>query len=105
MNEILKRIKRCIVSGHIRFTFKAELEMLADQLSRTDVLESILNAQAITKVLRSRKPSRKGIGERLYVIHGFTYDGILVYTKGKLHRESRQDVYYILISSKRAVEG
>ena len=105
MNEILKRIKRCVVSGHVRFTFKAELEMLADQLSRTDVLESILNAQTVAKVLHSRKPSRKGIGERLYVIHGFTYDGILVYTKGKLHRESGQEVYYVLISSKRAVEG
>jgi len=43
--------------------------------------------------------------ERLYVIHGFTYDSVLVYTKGKLQRESREDVYYILISSKRAVEG
>ncbi len=65
----------------------------------------ILSVQAVAKVLHSRKPRRKGIGERLYVIHGFTYDGILVYTKGKLHRESGQEVYYVLISSKRAVEG
>jgi hypothetical protein len=43
--------------------------------------------------------------DRLYVILGFTYDGILVYTKGKLQKESSQEVYYILISSKRAVEG
>jgi hypothetical protein len=39
------------------------------------------------------------------VIHGFTFDNILVYTKGKLQRESGQEVYYILISSKKAVEG
>ncbi len=55
------------------------------------------------------RPSRgaAAIARRLNLktIHGFTYDGILVYTKGKLHRESGHDVYYILISSKRAVEG
>ena len=105
MVEILKRIKRCIIKGQVRFTFKAELEMLADQLSRTEVLESILNAQAIAKVLRSRRAGRGRIGERLYVIHGFTFDNILVYTKGKLQRESGQEVYYILISSKKALEG
>jgi hypothetical protein len=71
----------------------------------TDVLESILNAQAIAKVLRSRRPGTTRAAERLYVIHGFTYDNVLVYTKGKLHREAREDVYYILVSSKKAVEG
>lgn len=105
MVEALKRIKRCILRGQVRFTFKAELEILADQLSRTDVLESIMNAQGITKVLRSRGTAARPSGERLYVIHGFTLDNILVYTKGKLQRESGQDVYYILISSKKAVEG
>jgi len=45
MDTILKRIKRCVIRGQVRFTFKAELEMLANQLSHTDVLESILNAQ------------------------------------------------------------
>ncbi len=105
MAEVLKRIKRCIITGRIRFTFKAELEMLADNLSRTDVLESILSAQGIAKILRGRRKGAKGGGERLYVIQGFTYDNILVYTKGKLQRESGEEVYYILISSKRAVEG
>lgn len=38
----------------------------------------------------------------LYVILGFTYDNVLVYTKGKLHKEGGEEVYYILISSKRA---
>ena len=105
MVEILKRIKRCIIRGQVRFTFKAEVEMLADELSRTDVLESILNAQAISKVLRSPAVPGKRLPERLYVIHGFTFDNILVYTKGKLQRESGREVYYILISSKKAVEG
>lgn len=105
MAEVLKRIKRCIIAGRVRFTFKAELEMLADNLSRTDVLESILNAQVITKILRSRRTPGKDGGERLYVIQGLTYDNMLIYTKGKLHQESGEEVYYILISSKRAVEG
>ena len=39
----------------------------------------------------------------LYI--GFTFDNVLVYTKGKLQRESGREVYYILISSKKAVEG
>jgi len=103
--DILKRIKRCIIRGQVRFTFKAEVEMLADDLSRTDVLESILNAQAIAKVLRSPALPGRRLPERLYVIHGFTFDNILVYTKGKLQRESGREVYYILISSKKAVEG
>ena len=104
MDETLIRIKRCVIAGQIRFTFKAELEMLADSLSRVEVLESILNAQGITKVLRSRSPARRRRRERLYVIHGFTFDNILVYTKGKLQHEAGEEVYYILISSKRAVE-
>ena len=105
MSEVLKRIKRCIVQGNVRFTFKAELEMLADGLSRTDVLESILTAQAIAKIIRSPAIPGKRPAERLYVIQGFTFDNLLVYTKGKLHRESREDTYYILLSSKRAAEG
>ena len=105
MDNILKRIKRCIIQGQVRFTFKAELEMLADELSRVDVLEAILSAPGISKVLKSARGSASGAGERLYVILGFTYDGVLVYTKGKLQRESGQEVFYILISSKRAVEG
>jgi len=32
VDEILKRIKRCIIAGLVRFTFKAEPELLADQL-------------------------------------------------------------------------
>ncbi len=79
--------------------------MLADQLSRTDVMEAILNAQGIAKVIRSRRRAGRAGGERLYVIQGFTYDNILVYTKGKLQREAEEEVYYILISSKRGLEG
>jgi len=70
MDNILKRIKRCIIQGQVRFTFKAELEMLADELSRVDVLEAILSAPGISKVLKSPRKSVSGAGERLYVILG-----------------------------------
>jgi hypothetical protein len=102
MNPILRRIKRCCIQGRVRFTRKAEDEMLADHLTETDVLEAILNAPGIYKTLRSRSRHRAQRRETLYVILGFTYDNLLVYTKGKLQKEGGEDVYYILISSKRA---
>ena len=54
----------------------------------------------ISKVLRSRSPRRRFAGEKLYVIKGFTFDGTLIYTKGKIHHEDRRQVFYILVSSK-----
>lgn len=76
--------------------------MLADHLTRTDVLEAILNAPGIYKVIRSRGRGRRQPGEKLCVILGFTYDNLLVYTKGKLLKEGGEEFYYILISAKRA---
>lgn len=49
MDPILRKIKRCCIEGRVRFTVKAESEMLADHLTRTDVIESILNAPGIIK--------------------------------------------------------
>ncbi len=102
MNAILRKIKRCCIQGRVRFTFKAECEMLANRLTRTDVLEAILNAPGIYKALASRHPLHPGRHSKLYVIMGFTYDNILVYTKGRLLKQEGEDVYYILVSSKRA---
>lgn len=53
----LAKIKRLIILGRYRFTRKAELERLRDGLLQTDVLESIINASGIKKILRSRSPS------------------------------------------------
>jgi hypothetical protein len=39
------------------------------------VIESIVNAQSIAKVLRSSNPSRRHAAERLYVIKSFTFSG------------------------------
>ena len=98
----LAKIKRLILLGRYRFTRKAELERLRDGLMQTDVLESIINASGIKKILRSTSPFRSGRREKLYIIEGFTFDGLLIYTKGVIRREFGQEILYILISAKRS---
>jgi hypothetical protein len=100
MNATLKRIKRCVIAGRVRFTYKARLEMIADELTESAVLEAILSAPAIDKRIRSRSLTKTPRKEYLYIIRGMSFDKEWVYTKGKLHREEREDFYYILISAK-----
>lgn len=101
--DLLIRIKRLVLARKVLFTVKAEAEMDADQLEREQVYEAIINAPAIAKVLRSRSP-RARAGERLYVIKGMTYDGVVIYTKGKILRRGSEEVFYVLISSKRSTD-
>jgi len=68
VSDILIRIKRAVLAGNYAFSEKARIEMEADSLTELDVAESILNAVAISKVLRSTSIRRKRSGERLYVI-------------------------------------
>lgn len=104
MDEILKRIKRLILTDHYLFTEKAIIERERDHLSEEDVLESIMNAQNIYKTLRSKSPQRTDRKEKLHVIVSFTYDGVLIYTKGKIAKDKYgQDTFYVLISSKRSI--
>jgi hypothetical protein len=70
--------------------------MRSDALTVQDVFESVLNAQGIYKVLKSRSPRPGRFGERLYVIRSFTFDMTAVYTKGKLVQEEREAVFYVL---------
>jgi hypothetical protein len=100
----LLRIKRCCLLGRVVFTEKAEDEHLADGLSREDVVEAVVNAPAIYKTLRSRSQLRRAGTEKLYVVLGFTHEGILIYTKGALRRRSGQEHFYIFVSAKRSVE-
>jgi len=86
----------------VEFTLKAEEERLRDELTVEDVLESIVNANAIKKTLRSRSRGRLQRGERLCVIESPTYAGVWVYTKGTLRRKGAQEVFYVLVSSKLA---
>lgn len=103
MSNVLVRIKRAVLAGRYAFSEKARTEMEADGLTELDVAESILNAVAIYKTLRSRSPSRKRAGERLYVIQSTNLTGLAVYTKGKLVIEAGAETYYFLISSKKAL--
>lgn len=77
--------------------------MSADGLTPETVYEAILNAPAIFKVLRSRNPRTDKV-ERLYVIKGLTFDGLAIYTKGKILEKEGVEVFYVLISSKRSTD-
>ena len=67
------------------------------------MLESIVNANAIKKILRSRSSARSRRSERLYVIESPTFLGTWVYTKGTFRRKGREEVFYVFISAKLAV--
>jgi len=56
--SVLIRIKRAVLAGNYVFSGKARIEMQADALTELDVAESILNAVAIYKTLRSTSPYR-----------------------------------------------
>jgi hypothetical protein len=92
-----------VIARDVLFTQKAESEMAADSLTPELVYESILNAPSIFKALRSRNP-RTSKTERLYVIKGLTFDGLAIYTKGKILTKAGVDVFYVLISSKRSTD-
>ena len=47
--------------------------------------------------------SEKARREYLYVIYGSTLAVVMVYSKGKFVRENGEEVYYFLVSSKRAM--
>jgi hypothetical protein len=103
IKDVLVRIKRAVLAGRYAFSEKARLEMEADALTELDVAESILNAVAIYKKIRSTSPLRRKSPEFLYVIQSPNLDGLPIYSKGKLVREAGEETYYFLISSKRAL--
>jgi hypothetical protein len=103
MTDVLVRIKRAVLAGHYAFSEKARIEMEADELTELDIAESILNAVAIYKKIRSRSPLRNRNKEYLYIIQSTNLDGMPIYTKGKLVREAGEERYYFLVSAKRAL--
>jgi hypothetical protein len=82
MMDVLLRIKRLVLRGHVRFAEKARDEMEADGLAPEDVIESVLNAQTIDKTLRSRSLRRRHRREKLYVIKSFSFSRTLIYYEG-----------------------
>ncbi|MEW6357289.1 MAG: hypothetical protein AB1696_13245 [Planctomycetota bacterium] len=102
MNDALVQIKRAVLAGRYAFSEKARLEMETDGITELDVAESILNAVAIYKRIRSQSPFRGMAREYLYVIQSTNLDGVMIYSKGKLAREAGTEIYYFFVSSKRA---
>lgn len=103
--EILARIKRLILRGDYKFTLKARKEMDDEDITELEVAEAIVNAHRIDKVLRSHSEYRGARSERLYVIKGLTLANRLLYTKGKITRDTveageEHETFYILISAK-----
>lgn len=86
----------------LRFTEKAREEMECDALDVEDVRESLVSASAIYKSIRSSNP-RTQRREHLHIIQSPNFAGLAIYTKGKLVSEGGVDVYYVLVSSKRAL--
>jgi len=101
--DVLVRIKRLVIARRVLFTEKAESEMAAEALTPELVYEAVLNAPAVFKTLRSRNPRTRRM-ERLYVIKGLTFDGLDIYTKGKILTKEGVDIFYVLISSKRSTD-
>lgn len=104
-SDILVRIKRALLTGRYIFSNKARREMIEDSLTEIDIVEAIISAPAIHKKIRSRAPQRSRATEYLYVIEGVNLDGLLIYTKGKFVKDEGREIYYFLISSKRAIYG
>jgi hypothetical protein len=103
MTDTLKRIKRAILTGDYAFSEKARIEMEADQITELDVAESILNAVAIYKTVRSVSPQPGRARELLHIIQSTNLNGLAIYTKGRLVADAGHDTYYFLISSKKAL--
>ena len=99
----LIEIKRLVMRAKVLFTLKAEEEIEADGLTEDQVCEAIVSARRIFKTLRSRNPE-SGKNETLHVIKGVSFEGILIYTKGKIARIGGVEFFYVLISSKRSTD-
>ena len=98
--DVLIRIKRLVLKGRVVYTRKAYDEMFRDDLTEDEFEESLVNAQAIAKTVRSRSSLRRYPGERLYVIKSLSYGGTFIYTKGAIVKKAGEEVFYILVSAK-----
>lgn len=103
MSDILVRIKRAVLAGRYVFSEKARIEMEVDGITEMDVAESILNAVAIYKTIRSQSPFRKRAKEYIHIVQSTNLEGLPIYSKGKLIKEAGEDTYYFLISSKKTL--
>jgi hypothetical protein len=104
MDHTLIKIKRLIWRGKYEFRLSAEIQLADDGLTHEDALEAILNADYLKKK-NSISQDKIGPKEKVYIIESFTYDGILMYTKGAIKKSDGQETFYIIISAKRSTSG
>ena len=83
MSDVLVRIKRAVLAGRYAFSEKARIEMETDRLTESDVAESVIDAVAIDKRLRSRSSLRSRRIEYLYVIQSTNFEGELITEGGE----------------------
>jgi hypothetical protein len=41
----------------------------------------------------------------MHIIESFTYDGVLIYTKGVIRKQGQNEAFYIIVSAKRSTFG
>ncbi|MGI8908604.1 MAG: hypothetical protein ACR2IE_19180 [Candidatus Sumerlaeaceae bacterium] len=100
--DILRKIKRAVLTGRFEFSLKAAEELEADGLTEADIVESIVSAVAIYKTLRSRSLYKARRSEKIYIIISANLDGLAIYTKGKFVDRGGVEYFYLFISSKRS---
>jgi hypothetical protein len=77
-----------------------EVEIGLKNRGHPPVLASLMG---VLDFSRSRSPRRTEALEYLYVIQSANLSGLAIYSKSKLVKEAGEEVYYFLISSKKAI--
>lgn len=98
--DILVTIKRLVFRRQIIWTSHADTQMVEDDLTREEIIESILSARHL-RSKRSTSEGRVGRREKVHIIVGKTFAGVPVYTKGVIRRERESAAFYVVISAKR----
>ena len=103
MTDILKRIKRAVLTGNYAFSEKARIENGGRPDYRVGCRRIYTQCSGnIQDCSIDLTPSGE-IRAMLHIIQSTNLNGLAIYTKGKLVCDAGQDSYYFLISSKRAL--
>lgn len=97
--DVLTRIKRLVLKGQYIFTEKAAAEIVFDDLSEEDVVESILSARRV--VTKRSTSSDRRPADKVYILTAPNFSGLWIYTKGVIRRLNGDEKFYILISAKK----
>src|SRR5262249_25956184 len=100
MSSVLILIKQLALRRKIIWTAQSESQMNADELTRDEVIESIVNARWV-RSKRSPSNRRGDSREKVHIIVGRTFAGLAIYTKGVIRKVEDQETFYVMISAKR----